>query len=370
MLTTSDNNILINDSARRIWFITDTHFGVRNNSNDWIEIMRDYFEKWFIPMVKENYKPGDILIHLGDVYDSRQSLNIKVLNLGVSIFESLSEIFKDGIYVIAGNHDLWGKNSNEVNSLKSIKWIPRVNVIENPLTLKIGDKNLFMMPWRANHDEEAQTLETVNPHDILCCHADIRGLKFNKYTTVEEGASVEKLKKIKLVYSGHIHYSQKTQNVRMLGSPYELTRSDIDNPKFILLLDLENLEEKVFVNEFSPKFKKLYFNDIIEKTPEDMLPVFNNNFIDIMIDPSMSMKTQLSLLTEIITSYKTLNFHPWDPNQATTLSDQMFDSEGKQFDVLDFIKDYISCLEEEPTVKDKMITSLSKLYSIVINQEN
>jgi len=89
-----------------------------------------------------------------------------------------------------------------------------------------------------------------------------------------------------------------------------------------------------------------------------------------MIDPSMSMKTQLSLLTEIITSYKTLNFHPWDPNQATTLSDQMFDSDGKQFDVLDFIKDYISCLEEEPAVKEKMITSLSKLYSIVINQEN
>ena len=369
MIPNLGKDILINNSARRIWFITDTHFGVRNNSNDWIEIMRDYFEKWFIPMIKENYKPGDILIHLGDVYDSRQSLNIKVLNLGVSIFESLSEIFKDGIYVIAGNHDLWGKNSNDVNSLKSIKWIPRVNIIENPLTIRIGDKNLFMMPWRANHEEESQTLENVEPHDILCCHADIRGLKFNKYTTVEEGASIEKLKKFKIVYSGHIHYSQKSQNIRMLGSPYELTRSDIDNPKFILLLDLDNMEEKVFVNNFSPKFKKLYFHDIIEKTPEELFPVFDNNFIDIMIDPSMSMKTQLSLLTEIIPSYKTINFHPWDPNQATTLSDQMFDSEGKQFDVLDFIKDYVSYLDEDDSIKDKMVNSLSKLYSIVLTQE-
>ena len=72
-----------NKNARRVFFLGDTHFGVRNSSNEWIDIMRDYFYDWFIPTVKKNYQPGDILIHLGDVYDSRQSINIKVLNLGV-----------------------------------------------------------------------------------------------------------------------------------------------------------------------------------------------------------------------------------------------------------------------------------------------
>ena len=31
-----------NPEAGRVWFITDTHFGVRNSSNEWIEIIRDY----------------------------------------------------------------------------------------------------------------------------------------------------------------------------------------------------------------------------------------------------------------------------------------------------------------------------------------
>ena len=33
----------------------------------------------------------------------------------------MSAIFKDGVYIIVGNHDIWGKTNNEVNSLKSIK---------------------------------------------------------------------------------------------------------------------------------------------------------------------------------------------------------------------------------------------------------
>jgi DNA repair exonuclease SbcCD nuclease subunit len=74
---------------KRVIFITDTHLGVRNNSNDWIEIHEDYFKNWFIPLCKKIYRPGDCLVHLGDVYDSRQSLNLRVLNLGIDIFEEL-----------------------------------------------------------------------------------------------------------------------------------------------------------------------------------------------------------------------------------------------------------------------------------------
>jgi len=32
-----------NKSAKRVWFITDTHLGVRNNSNEWIDSIREYF---------------------------------------------------------------------------------------------------------------------------------------------------------------------------------------------------------------------------------------------------------------------------------------------------------------------------------------
>ena len=358
-----------NPEARRVWFITDTHLGVRNSSNEWIDVMKQYFFNWFIPLIKENYRPGDILIHLGDVYDSRQSINIKVLNLGVSIFESLSEIFEDGIYVIAGNHDLWGKTSNEINSLKSIKWIPNVNILEEPETLILGDKKFLMMPWRKDHETEEEFLDSSKPHDYLCCHADIRGLKFNRYVTVDEGADSKKFAKFKTVYSGHIHYSQTVNNIKMLGSPYELTRSDMGNPKSVTLLDLQTGEETKFINDFSPKFKRFYFDQILEMSIEQLEPEFRNNFVDIMIDPKMALKAPLNILTDSITSQRKLGFHPYDPNQANTLSSQIYDTDGRQFSVMDFVKEYIKGMEYDEGTKEKLVLSLEKLYKLTVEKD-
>jgi DNA repair exonuclease SbcCD nuclease subunit len=356
-------------TAKRIWFITDTHLGVRNNSNEWIDSIREYFFNWFFPLVRENYKPGDVLFHLGDFFDSRQSLNLKVLNLGIEISEELSNIFKDGIYIIVGNHDIWGKTSNDVNSLKSLKWIPGINIIEEPQTLKILDKSFLLMPWRKDHEAESEFLEQADTHDVLCCHADIRGLKFNKFTRVETGSSVDEFDKFKKVYSGHIHYAQKSGNINMLGSPYEITRSDMDNQKGITLLNVSDLKETYFPNDFSPKFKRFYFTDILESTQEDLEPLFANNFVDIMIDPVMSLKAPLNILTDILQSQRSLKFHPYDPDQANSLSQQIIDIEGRQFNVLDFIKEYIENLEHDRDTKDKMYQSLVKLHTIVTTQE-
>jgi DNA repair exonuclease SbcCD nuclease subunit len=358
-----------NKTAKRVWFITDTHLGVRNNSNEWIDSIREYFFDWFFPLVRENYQPGDVLFHLGDFFDSRQSINLKVLNLGIDVAEEMSAIFKDGVYIIVGNHDIWGKTNNEVNSLKSIKWIPGVNIIEEPQSISILDKSFLLMPWRKDHEAESEFLESASSHDVLCCHADIRGLKFNKFTRVETGASVDEFEKFRRVYSGHIHYAQKAGNINMLGSPYEITRSDMDNKKGITLLNVSDLKETFFENDFSPKFKRFYFSDILESTQEDLEPLFRNNFVDIMIDPVMSLKAPLNILTDILQSQRTLKFHPYDPNQANSLSQQIIDIEGRQFNVLDFIKEYIENLEHDRDTKDKMYQSLVKLHTIVTTQE-
>ena len=360
---------MTNNNAKRIWLITDTHLGVRNSSNEWIEIIEDYFYNWFIPTVKKNYQPGDILLHLGDVYDSRQSLNIKVLNLGIKIFEDLSQIFTDGIYIINGNHDSWSKTSNEINSLKTLKWIPNINIFEEPVSINFSGKSFFLMPWRKDHEDEEKTLDETKPHDYLCCHADIRGLKFNKYTSVETGATRDKFFKFGRVYSGHIHYSQEVNNIKMLGSPYEITRSDMGNPKGITLLNLSNGEETYFENNHSPKFKKLLFSDILNMTIEEIEPIFRNNFVDVMIDPRMALKAPLNILTDSITTQKRLNFHPYDPDQASPLSIQMLESEGKQFDVLDFIREYVDSMEITQEEKEKIKRSLYNLYHKVIERQ-
>ena len=360
---------LNNRQAKRIWFITDTHLGIKNNSGEWIEIIRSYFYDWFLPLIKKNYRPGDIILHLGDYYDSRQSINVKVLNLGVEIAEELSKIFTDGIYIIVGNHDVFGKNTNDVNSLKSIKWISSVTVVEEPVSLNLGGRSFFLMPWRKDQEAEAQCLEETSPHDYLCCHCDIRGLKFNRYSSVEHGSSIDKFRKFGKVYSGHIHYSQESENVKILGSPYELTRSDMANPKGITLLDLNTREETYFPNNFSPKHKRIEFSHLMNLSPEEASPIFANNFVDVMIDPKIALKAPLNVISEMLIDARRISFHPYDENQANNLSESLHISENRQFNVMDFIKEYVNALEKDQEVKDKMISSINKLHSIVISQE-
>lgn len=351
--------------ARRVWFITDTHLGVRNNSNEWIEIIQSYFDDWFIPLVEKEYQPGDILLHLGDYYDSRQSVNLKVLNLGVDVAEKLSNLFKDGIHVIIGNHDIWGKTSNDINSLKSLKWIPGITVHEEPVTLNLGGKTFFLMPWRKDHEAETECLEQAIPHDYLCCHTDVTGFKFNKYVKIESGVSFDSMKKFGKVFSGHIHYAQESGNIKMLGSPYELTRSDMGNPKGITLLDLTTGKETFFRNEFSPKFQKYNFDQVLEMTMEEAQQIFANNFVDIMVDSSISFKAPLNVITDNINSARKISFHPYDPNQNGLLTEQFTNNENRTFSVMDFIDSYVTSLDYDDSTKERIINTIKKLHKIV-----
>ena len=68
----------------------------------------------------------------------------------------------------------------------------------------------------------------------------------------------------------------------------------------------------------------------------------------------------------------TLGFHPYDPNQANSLSAQIYDTDGRQFSVMDFVKEYVKGMEYDETTKDKLVGSLENLYKMVVekDQEN
>jgi DNA repair exonuclease SbcCD nuclease subunit len=355
--------------AKRIWFITDTHLGIRNNSEEWLNIHKNYFYEWFIPLVKNNYRAGDILVHLGDVYDSRQSLNLKVLNLGISIFENLSEIFKDGIYVICGNHDIFGRTTNEINSLKSLKWIPQVNIFEEPESIKLGKRKVLLMPWRKDHQTERELLLNAKKHDYLFCHTDMKGLLFNKFVRTDEGINYDELSKFERVYSGHIHYSQNFGKIRMLGSPYQLTRSDMDNLKGITVLDLETGEESFFENKISPKFVRLNFERVLNSTPPELNSIFRNNFVDVLIDPQIAVKAPLGLLVDYVESPLKISFIPISTPDQDILDGSFHDLEGKNFSILDLTKIYLDNKNFEEEKKNKLYKAIEKLLEKVSKEK-
>lgn len=357
-------------TVKRVWFITDTHLGVRNNSQEWIQIHSDFFKEWFIPLLKREWRPGDILLHGGDVFDSRQAINLKVLNMGIEIFEELAQIFQGEVHIICGNHDIYGKDSNSINSLKPLKLIPGIKVYEEPQTVRFGDTRWLMMPWRKDEAEAKKCLETFGAHDYLLCHSDFKGLFFNRFTRVEHGIQEEDLKSYKRVYSGHIHYRQQRGKINMLGAPYQMTRSDIGNPKGVTLLDLASEEETFFENTYSPRFLKINFSELLESRPMEITPKIENNFVDILVENDVMGKIDLARFNSLITGQRSLSFVPVVQTQRTQVIDgvevEVPEFTGGTFMFMDLLKHYLENSTYDEESRNKIFQSIEKIYNKVI----
>ena len=226
----------------------------------------------------------------------------------------------------------------------------------------MGDKKIFLMPWRRDHDAERETLSSVKEqHDYMFCHTDLKGLMFNKFVRIDAGLEYSDIDKFDRVYSGHIHYSQTFGKMRMLGSPYQLTRSDTDNPKGITVLDLETGYEDYYDNDYSPRFVRMTFEKVLNSTPDELNLVFNNNFIDILVDPELAVKAPLGLLTEYVNPPLKISFTPITNNEEELVDEGFHDLEGKSFSILDLTKLYLDKCNYEDDKKTKIYKAIEKL---------
>ena len=96
----------------KLAIITDTHYGARKGSKH----LHDYFELFY----KNIFFPSleaegiDTIIHMGDIFDSRKSIDYYSLEWAKRVvFEPMK---KYKVHAITGNHDCYYKNTNEINS--------------------------------------------------------------------------------------------------------------------------------------------------------------------------------------------------------------------------------------------------------------
>ena len=350
--------------VKRIWILGDMHLGVRSSSLEWLEMMKDFYDNQFIPTLLENYQEGDILVQVGDAFDNRQSINIRVLHYAVNLFERLGEILPT--YVIAGNHDIWAKKSNEVSSIDSLKWIPNVQVLKEPQTFDWGGKEVLLMPWRRDTEHEKETLAEYPNSNIVFCHSEVRGIKLNKKVDNFHGVEASSYDRFDAVFSGHIHYRQRRGKLRMVGTPYELTRSDMDNTKGFDLLNLEDMSETFFENTISPKFVKFYLPQLYNVPLGEFKKAIENNYVDLYIPSHIATSSALSrLINKVQSSSRKI-----DPNiyeQDTFLDKDIHDMDEiedlyKNYNILHLCGMYVDNLNHSDELKKEIKAHLNKLH--------
>jgi len=340
-----------------IYFISDIHFGVRNSSEEWLDNQINYFENFFIPNVLKD--PDDkILIIAGDVFDNRQSINIHIYHNVFLLLQRIKRLFKE-IHLIVGNHDIFNKTNNDVNSLNIFSLIPNVYVYKEPEVITVNDKKILLMPWY-NGQEHVKIQEFKQDLDYLVLHADINTLQFNAYSKVNNGLEVFYLKDFKYVFNGHIHYNQEQGNIITLGSPYHLTRSDIDNDKYIYVLNAQTNQIRKIINDYSPKFKQFDFFQLIEYNFDEIYREFQNNYVYLYISNDISFETGINYILQDLNVTKNLKIVYYENDKTV-----QFES-NEQFSINDIINEYVENLKyDNNTIQ--MVKNTLEHYKGVLN---
>ena len=116
----------------KIAILNDTHAGIRNSSDIFMDYQEKFYRDVFFPYLRENGITQ--ILHLGDYYDNRKTVNFKALGHNRKIF--LEKLREYGITmdIIPGNHDVYYKNTNELNALKELQghYMNEVNLVMEP----------------------------------------------------------------------------------------------------------------------------------------------------------------------------------------------------------------------------------------------
>lgn len=358
------NPKLIKAGAKRVWVLGDLHFGVRANSLEWLSIQKQFFEELFIPTLQKHVKPGDVLIQVGDTFDNRQSINIKVLNYAVNLFERLGEILP--VYVIVGNHDIWAKKSNEISSIDSLKWIPNVQIYKEPKLLEWSGRNILLMPWRIDTKHETDTLAEYPQAEIVFCHSEVKGIYLNSKVRNEHGTETNVYSKYTRVYSGHFHYRQEKDKLLMVGVPYQLTRSDSNNAKGFDLVNLEDMSETFFENHISPRFIKYNITQLFDITLGSFKKQINNNFVDLFVPSHIASTSALSHLVNKI-QHVSRRLEPNIYQDDNWIDKDFYDINKieeiyKDYNLMNLCNLYVDSIQEDEGLKQKLKDKLKQLY--------
>jgi len=272
----------------KILLIGDSHLslGFPNSVDKWFKIHQEYFKGFLLPLIKKELTSDDIIVHLGDLFDNRSVVPINILNYAQNILEEMSKVCP--VHIIVGNHDLYTKSTNDVNTVKLYKYIPNIYVYEEPTEIEFNGKSILMMPWVEKRKDQIQILKKYSGKKYLFCHSDLSGAKMHLTSVAHKNndkIDVEEFSGYKKVFSGHIHVLQRNKNFTFVGNIFEMDRNDRDNQKGIFIIDTITDTETFIENNISPKYKKVYV-----RNEEDILSLDNvstKDFIDLIISNSL-----------------------------------------------------------------------------------
>jgi DNA repair exonuclease SbcCD nuclease subunit len=238
-----------------------THiFGARGDSLDFHKHFEKFYNEVFFPYLKDN----DIttVFQMGDLFDRRKFINFNSLYLARKYFFNKLKEHNIQLHTLIGNHDVAFKNTLEVNSPSLVvNDYDNIVVYEDFATVEFDGIPIDVVPWLCD-DNEQQIFKKIKSSKSEICfgHFEIAGFEMDKGNVCDIGIDKKELKKYDVVLSGHFHHKSSDGNITYVGTPYEMTWADYNDPKGFHVFDTATREMQFVQNTFT-MFNKIVYDD-------------------------------------------------------------------------------------------------------------
>jgi DNA repair exonuclease SbcCD nuclease subunit len=348
----------------KVAIITDQHFGARNDSIAFLDFFEEFYKNVFFPALDEN-SITTVLI-LGDTFDRRKYVNFYALDRAKKMF--FDQLSSRGIQVhmLAGNHDTYYKNTNDINSPDLLlREYDNINVIDHPATIYVDDTPICMMPWICPENYQ-DSIDTINDTSAEICmgHFEIAGFSMYRGMESHDGFSKELFDKFDLVFSGHYHHKSDDGHIYYLGNPYELTWQDYNDPRGFHLFDTDTRRLEFICNPYT-MFSRIEYDDK-ETDPIELDTIdLRNKYVRLVV----VNKTDFYKFDKFI--QKLYNKGCADIKIIEDMSEYEEGQIGEEIsleDTVSVLTNYIDSIETDVN-KDQIKTFMRSLYTEAVNVE-
>jgi len=346
----------------KVVIIGDTHFGARNDSEVFLEYFFKFFERVVFPYIKEHGITH--VIQTGDFIDRRKSVNFKTLHEVNRRFMDVLPTLADGLqfHVIPGNHDIYYRYTNEINSLQELfAWRDCVHVHDaGPTTIDIDGVPIDMIPWINKYNSKEIVKFMKNSKSHYCVgHFEIVG--FDMYAGIpgHGGLKSNVFGHYDRVITGHYHTKSSQKNIDYVGTPYEITWSDYDDPRGFHVLDTET-GDLTFVENPYRMFHKAFFCSDVDYDEFDFTEL-KDAIVKVIVRDRKDTKKYDWFLDQIAAAMP----HDYTIVESDVVLVDGVDVEAfEALDTLTVLKAAVSTIaENEELNEDKMLELVQELYT-------
>jgi len=282
----------------KIAFISDTHLNIWRKNNRFFKHIDSMFENFYKLCEGQNI---DIIVHLGDLFDSKHVVATEGLIRVDRIIEKFAARWP--MILIPGNHDMVMNDDTEINLVSNYKTYNNVFVADKYSCINLGDNILHCLPYIKNNlINEINNIKIDNKkNNILLSHLGVIGFKVHENASEYINNSIGQikkgyLKKFNKVFLGHYHGYQDNNHIVYVSAPLQSRHGDQKDKHGFVIYNTYDDKFSFYENVATPNF----IETTLTKENISKLLKLKNHYIKIEITKKVSKDLLIQLKAKLL----------------------------------------------------------------------